>query len=489
VKVWTPALALAFGLAVGVAGYEAGAAWSCPSGFDLFLPAIGCLLGVWLGVSWRKGWRARLWVLPKLAFLLLLVAGGAAGILFLAAEIDPLEFEPATVTSSERRRLYQTFKDKNPAVVPEGKTAELRLTDQDLNVLLAWGLALGEPGRKALVDLTPDAATVRLSLRLPASRYLNVVGRADARVADGRLTLFPFRFNVGRLEAPTWLLELAAPVAVRLIAHDRRIEPLLSRVQQLQLEEDALTLRYGRAELPPGFLAELFHGEGSGQEDLPAIRAHLEHLIASAPSLPRDGDARFGRSLETAFRFARERSTEGQAVHENRAAVLALGMLLGHRRVGTLAGGVADAATLHRAARSFQGTTLRGRGDWPKHFFVSASLSLLAKGDVGDAAGLLKEELDAGGGSGFSFADLLADRAGVTFAASATRDEATARAFQAHLARGFRVDDFFPSADGLPEGLQDAELRARFGGVGGEGYRRLAEEIEQRVRACAAYRL
>jgi len=108
---------------------------------------------------------------------------------------------------------------------------------------------------------------------------------------------------------------------------------------------------------------------------------------------------------------------------------------------------------------------------------------------VSDAAGLLKEELDADiGGSGFSFADLLADRAGTTFADWATRDEATARAMQDRLASGFRVEEFFPPAADLPEGIPDAELQSRYGGVGGEDYRHLIEEIERRIAACAAYR-
>jgi hypothetical protein len=164
-------------------------------------------------------------------------------------------------------------------------------------------------------------------------------------------------------------------------------------------------------------------------------------------------------------------------------------MLLGHWRVETLIGNVIDGRTMQQAVRTFRGTTLRGRDDWPKHFFVSAALSVLAISSVSDAAGLLKEEVDAGGGSGFSFGDLLADRAGATFAAIATRDEKTARTFQDRLAQGFRVDDFFPQADGLPEGLQDAELQARYGGVEGEGYRRLAGDIERRLQACAAYRM
>jgi hypothetical protein len=104
-----------------------------------------------------------------------------------------------------------------------------------------------------------------------------------------------------------------------------------------------------------------------------------------------------------------------------------------------------------------------------------------------DAAGLLKEELDAEGGSGFSFGDLLADRAGSTFAEVATRDEASARRIQDRLAGGFRVDDFFPEAADLPEGIADAELQSRYGGVGGPLYRETADDVERRVRACPAY--
>ena len=108
---------------------------------------------------------------------------------------------------------------------------------------------------------------------------------------------------------------------------------------------------------------------------------------------------------------------------------------------------------------------------------------------MSDAAGLLKEELDASrGGSGFSFADLLADRAGTTFALRATSDKVSARAMQDRLARGFLIEEFFPPAADLPEGIPDAELQSRYGGVGGQAYNRLIEEIEQRIATCAAYR-
>jgi hypothetical protein len=489
--VFLPAVALGFALTVGVTGFETESPWSLPRVFDLALPLAGCLLGSWMGMAWTRGWSGRVWMLPKLAFLLALVAGAGAALLYLAAEQAPLDFEPTRVTSAERRRLYRLFKDANPSELPEGKTAELRLTARDLDLLLAWGLSLSGNERKARVALDPDAATLEASLRVPGGRrapYLNLTASADVRVEDGAPSVHVHRLSAGRLKLPAWLLDLVTPLAVRAAASDRRVKPLLEPIHSLETEAGSLRVRYGRAEPPRGFLADLFRGEGAGEADIPKVQAHLEHLIRAAKDLPK-GDARFTACLRTAFSHARERSRDGDAVGENRAAILALGMLLGHWRVETLVGRVTDGGTMQKAVRAFRGTTLRGRDDWPKHFFVSAALTALAIGSLSDAAGLLKEEIDADGGSGFSFGDLLADRAGTTFATTATRDEPTARTFQERLARGVTVDDVFPSAAGLPEGIQDAELRARYGGVGGEGYRKLAAEVEKRLERCGAYRL
>src|SRR6266545_1345195 len=121
-------------------------------------------------------------------------------------------------------------------------------------------------------------------------------------------------------------------------------------------------------------------------------------------------------------------------------------------------------------------------------FWVSAGLALLSAETVSDAAGLLKEELDAGGGSGFSFGDLLADRAGTRFALAATRDVAAARAMQNRLSGRWPLDDLFPPAADLPEGIQDAELTSKYGAVGGGPYQALVAEIERRLDRCAALR-
>jgi hypothetical protein len=128
---------------------------------------------------------------------------------------------------------------------------------------------------------------------------------------------------------------------------------------------------------------------------------------------------------------------------------------------------------------------MRKRQDWAKHFSVSAALAVLESPWVSDAGGLVKEELDAyAHGSGFSFGDLAADRAGVRFAEAATRSDESARAVQKRLAASFAVDDYLPAIEDLPENLSKEQFQVRFGGAGSPAFRNLVRDIDGRLDAC-----
>ena len=60
--------------------------------------------------------------------------------------------------------------------------------------------------------------------------------------------------------------------------------------------------------------------------------------------------------------------------------------------------------------------TIHGRRDLAQHFFISAHLAAAMGATAAEAAGLSQGMLDAHGESGFSFADIAADRAGIEFA-------------------------------------------------------------------------
>ena len=481
-------------IATMVVTLEIGRPWQWPGPSDLFLPAVGCAFGIGASLTWLAGRRARRRVLVGLGatFLAAPILLGLA--LLAAAEPEPLVHESPAVTSEEKRRLYFLLRQENPNKIVAGETRSVTLESRDVDLLLAWGLplVLGEGRARVRVDLlSPQEATVSLSLRLPAltggRRYLNVVAGARLHIDGGRVSLADPRLRLGRLVLPEQPLRWVSPVLGGLVRAERRARPVLAGLQTLDIGSGRVTLVYSRMDLPPGLLASFIWGEGSNQAMRLGVRSHLEWLLEAAPRLP-PGEQRLGAVVELAFARARERSATNPPVPENRAALLALGILLGHSRLDQLVGRAMDEKDWRRAA-PFARTTLRARGDWTKHFFVSAALTVLSAQAPSDAIGLFKEELDAGGGSGFSFGDLMADRAGTTFALLATHDEAAARALQERLAAGFRVDDFFPEAADLPENIQDAELRARYGGVGGVLFRKYAAEVERRLWNCPAYRV
>jgi hypothetical protein len=108
-------------------------------------------------------------------------------------------------------------------------------------------------------------------------------------------------------------------------------------------------------------------------------------------------------------------------------------------------------------------------------------------GPLADAVGLYKEVADSRGGSGFSFNDIAADRAGSRFGEHAAQS-ANARTLQKKMRAGISERDIMPSTADLPEFTQEAELKRRFGGIDAPEYKKLLADIDRRIAALPLYR-
>ena len=130
------------------------------------------------------------------------------------------------------------------------------------------------------------------------------------------------------------------------------------------------------------------------------------------------------------------------------------------------------------------GLELRGRSDHALHFVLSAWLSMGGGQAWADLVGLYKELADASlaEGSGFSFDDLVADRAGTELGLRAANEP-----LRLALALRAMTDDsaLMPMTSDLPNALSATEFSARFGRVGSSTYLQLMEKIEQRVASLA----
>lgn len=211
-----------------------------------------------------------------------------------------------------------------------------------------------------------------------------------------------------------------------------------------------------------------------------AVAARAAELQRS-PNSPR-GDALTAEYVRTAAKAA---LAEGETVRAT-AFLIGLGIALDDStalRSNPLMSRTVKAAEtdVERKARLavLGQPTLRGRRDLCQHFAVSAALSELIGPAAAESAGLAKEMIDMTrpGGSGFSFADLAADYAGIAFAAKVRKDSKVLEA----LADGFKVEEYLPKLDGLREGLSADQFRADFGSADDPRFQAAMDEVRKRV--------
>jgi hypothetical protein len=216
-------------------------------------------------------------------------------------------------------------------------------------------------------------------------------------------------------------------------------------------------------------------------DDQERLRAYQERLvlISTAPTAKQISLAEL---LVALFELAEDRSRQGEPVAENRAAILTLAF---HANGKSLEAIVPAANNWPRPAPQL--VTLQGRDDLAKHFIVSAAVAAKVGGQLSDAVGVYKELEDARNGSGFSFNDIAADRAGTRFGEHAAHSQLASK-IQQRLVAGVADKDLIPPTAGLPESLSESEFKRQFGGVDAPKYQQMIATIDRRIAALPLYR-
>jgi hypothetical protein len=353
---------------------------------------------------------------------------------------------------------------------------------------MSWGLSLLPGDQRAELWLEGDAVTMKATFplpRLPVSHsHLNLMTAGCPVTRGGQLGFLPSSLEIGSLKVPHRLIKLTGPVFIGRAWRNSATEPFFRSLQTVRIGDGAIRVRYGYLDPKLGMVRDALVDLGFLEDLEAATNAQITRLVILAEKNPK---LTFTECIETAFDEARNRSQNGDAARENRAAILALGYLLGHPKIQKFVGPNLISPSI-KSQQRFRRVKLRNRQDWTRHYTLSAALQVLSSTLASMDAGILKEELDADGGSGFSFGDLLADRAGTMFAVRATESESAAKAMQDRIAAGITVGDLMPDGSDLKDGLTDQELQEQYGGVGGDGYRRLLAEIDRRIESCPAFK-
>ncbi len=421
-----------------------------------------------------------------LAGLLALSGLGMAG---LAVQGDPATPVAAAVSAGDIDRAVRLLQLHDPRGKLPGISRQLNLVDRDLS--LAAHVAsrrLGEA--RSAVHLHAGWARLQASLPLragPVSGWLNL----DVRLVQAAGLPAVEQVRLGHLALPGWLVERALPA---LLAATGLAPPaaLVGRiVSQVRFTPGALSIDYAWPDdLQRTLASGLMPAEEQARvavytrllQDLTAewsaaAGAGTSHAAPSAKAASAPRALSMAQLLPPVFALARQRSADSAAaVLENRAALTALALMVNTAPLPS-----------RRAVPGADGgysVTLMGRQDTPLHFLISAALSAEHGSSLADAVGLYKELSDSRGGTGFSFNDLAADRAGTRLGQLAVRDPL---GLQQRLAAGVQEDELMPMVADLPESLTHGEFQRRFGGVGGNAYRQLLRDIEARLDRLALH--
>ena len=397
--------------------------------------------------------------------------------LTLALEDQPRVNRAAEFTPEHIARAKLIAERNNPRKMRAGVLRTLSLGQEDLDLALNY-LAGRYAKGSSRIALTPGAAALSASFELPANpfgRYLNVSAVLHETPGLPGFDLL----QVGRLPVPEWLADLLLERALEALNTREDYRIASDTIRSISVADGRLTVVYDwQDDLPDRIRTVMLPAE-----DQARLKAYQERLVAHAGRGASYAGVSMAELLVPLFALAAARGADGDPVAENRAAILVLAFHVNGKGLAAIVPTARDwpQPPQHRVL-------LAGRNDFPKHFMISAALAAYAGAPLSDAIGLYKEVDDARSGSGFSFNDIAADRAGTRFGELAAGNRASATRLQRRVGGGVTESDVMPPASDLPEYMTQAEFQRRFGGIGAPPYKAMMADIEGRVAALPLYR-
>ena len=415
-----------------------------------------------------------------LVLLLLALFAVPLVIVFTGIEPEPLIQPGKSLSHEDVERIKVLLKQHDPRRLQQDEVRTLALSQRDLNLLLDYSVARNL-NVNSRVELDPDGAMISMSYPLPekfSGNYLN----ATARLSQGESDLRIEALQLGRTRLPGWLVNPVLQLLhANLLRYSDEYREVLQTIETLRLDGDQLVLMYHWQPELAAQLKSSGYGLLFSADDKLRVLAYHNKLSRLAKDYP-DRRVSLEKVLPFLFALASVRSDEhGNPQAENRALLQTLGMYV----MGVNIGRFVEAPVETGQHRMY--LTVLGRHDLAQHFTVSAAVTVSAGSGLGNAVGLFKELDDSRGGTGFSFDDLLADRAGVRLAELATEAPLSARVLQQRISGELSESDFMPAINNLPPSIMELEFKHRYQDLDSEKYGLVDDEIERRIQRCPLY--
>ncbi|EGW22002.1 Protein of unknown function DUF2279, periplasmic lipoprotein [Methylobacter tundripaludum SV96] len=355
----------------------------------------------------------------------------------------------------------------------------IELTEADLN--LAGNYLLNRYRKSAAdLDFKNDELRFKVTMALPENslgKYLNISFRLG-NVTGNDLPVIT-KFKAGKLLLPA---KLATFVIDAIIQHSSLNEYFILATRPLKavkIDAEKLTITY-YPNKDTLIQARNFLTHTGDNSALNIYQQKLADIVAKHNPEWRLSLADLLRPL---FELAYQRSTLETAIEENRVVISAINDYVNKQETKKLLSTPESTPVTGQQYAAF----LYKRIDLAQHFIGSAALTASVNKQAAQIAGEEKELSDAHGGSGFSFIDLAADKAGTRFGEMATSSPENARKMQKAMSGIKDYSDFMPDPRDLPEHMNEVDFKQRFESVNSPVYQEISKQIDARISATPIY--
>ena len=432
--------------------------------------------------------------LRKLVLLLIAVMmlPVLASLFFVIALVDdkPTVVEVDKPTPQSLKLAKSTLKKINYTLQLPGGAKVISIDQQQLTAIFALVSDVFS-NISARQNSSESSLMISASIEVPGNpfgRYINVSSFIPDDYSDSEAGIT----TIGSISISNRTLVALISKVVLWSAGDEFFELEGDLVKDISMQQGILRLRVN-PELDTRLLLAKLKSQGREtldvvmpQQQFADVQYYYDYLVQSTALA---ADMKLTVSLfdfvKLALEKASERSLDTGAQRENISALLAVALLAGDSE---LKRALATLLNIQHVSNTRFRVNLAGRRDLNLHFIYSVVLTILADQGMTLSIGEIKEISDsAAGGSGFSFIDLTADRAGVRFAEYAIANDSDARRLQYHIARQQTEESMFPDISLLQEGLSEAEFRRQYQDTESPAYRLVVAEIDRRINALVVY--
>lgn len=382
-----------------------------------------------------------------------------------------------TLSRRDLDRAKQILSFNTPRNSIEGAIKKISLSEKDLNVAADY-LLNRYVESASQVKIIDNGMDFRASITLPRNPfggYLNLHFVLRSRSNQPEIA----KLNIGCIEISE---KYAGRLLERVIRHSALGQYFVlagEHVKDIRFYEKGVNITYSWNASAYRQARDFFTADA--QEDLLIVYQNTLAAITRQPEVgPRISILAVFQPL---FELAYQRSRNGDAVAENHALLLVLGSYLNHESIHPL---LSFNKSPGNPARKI--VKLFRREDMARHFITSAALTAAGSETFADVLGITKEIEDAQDGSGFSFIDLAADRAGARFGRMAVASHDEALQLQNVMRHATSETVFMPNVRDLPENLGEKEFTEAYGRAGRSAYEKMVQQIDKRIADCLLYR-